>query len=222
MRVFIVFEGGEGAGKTTQVRMLADHLRTAGRTVTTTREPGGTPTGERIRALLLDNDPATPMPPQVETLLFLADRSLHTHQVIRPALECGDVICDRYVDSTTAYQGYGRGLGPDRMVAMSAWATGPLEPDLVFILDVDPETGLARAGRARTADRMEREDLAFHQRVRVGFLRIAEERAADTTSRTRYRIVSTTDRPAADVAAEVNFCVESHLLDTLGAGGRPC
>lgn len=221
MRVFIVFEGGEGAGKTTQVRTLADRLSSVGRTVTTTREPGGTPTGERIRSLLLDNDPDTPMPPQVETLLFLADRSVHVNQVIRPALERGDdVICDRYVDSTVAYQGFGRGLGEDRMVDMSRWAAGRLDPDLVFILDVDPKVGLERAGRAGTTDRMEGEALAFHGRVRVAFLRIAEERTRDTTTRTRYHILSTTLRTADEIAAEVSSCVQVTLLDTARAGGR--
>lgn len=167
---FIALEGGEGAGKSTQQRLLADHLRARGREVVTTREPGGTPAAEDVRAILLSNAHAG-LDDRAEALLFAAARGEHVARVIRPALERGaDVVCDRYLDSSVAYQGYGRELGADTVRDLSLWATGGLLPDLVVLLDVDPSTGLARAGEP---DRLESEPLAYHERVRRGFLELA-------------------------------------------------
>jgi dTMP kinase len=174
---FIVFEGGEGAGKSTQVRLLAERLRAAGRDVVVTREPGATDVGARIRGLLLDRDPAESgaIAPRAEALLYAADRAHHVATVIRPALGRGAVvISDRYVDSSLAYQGAGRVLPVNEVSWLSAWATGGLKPDLVVLLDVDPGIGLARvADRGAGIDRLEGEALPFHERVRYAFLDLA-------------------------------------------------
>jgi dTMP kinase len=169
--LFIAFEGGEGAGKSTQVALAADWLRSLGRAVVETREPGGTPLGRQLRDLLLDS--AAQPTPRAEALLYGADRAQHVESVIRPALAAGRVVLsDRYVDSTLAYQGAGRGLGDDARV-VTAWATGGLLPDLTVLLDLDPTTGLARAGNRAAPDRLEAASLAFHEAVRQGFLALA-------------------------------------------------
>ncbi len=167
---FIVFEGGEGAGKSTQASRLAYHLIEAGRKVTLTREPGGTPAGARLRQLMLD--PRGPeLPYRAEALLMAADRAIHVEQVIRPALDRGDiVISDRYWDSSIAYQGFGRGLGPGAVAWISEWATDNLAPDLVVLLDIDPEVGLSRVA---DPNRMEGQPMDFHRIVKQGFLRRA-------------------------------------------------
>ncbi|MDP3711665.1 MAG: dTMP kinase [Mycobacteriales bacterium] len=169
---FLALEGGEGAGKSTQLRLLAAWLEEAGHEVVVTREPGATPMGRKVRALLLD--PATgALAPRAEALLYAADRAQHVAQVVRPALERGAVVLtDRYVDSSLAYQGAGRALDRDDVQKISTWATEALRPDLTLLLDVDPSVGLARATRGG-ADRIEGESLAFHQRVRSGFLELA-------------------------------------------------
>ncbi len=170
---FIVFEGGEGTGKSTQARLLVDHLRAVGRSVTAVREPGGTDVGDRIRDLLLD-PVHTGMEPVAELLLYEASRAQLVASVIAPRLAAGDyVVCDRFTDSTLAYQGYGRGLDRVGIAAMNRWATGALTPDLVLLLDLDPVTGLIRA-TGTGADRLEAEELAFHERVRGGFLELAD------------------------------------------------
>ncbi|WSG47799.1 dTMP kinase [Dactylosporangium sp. NBC_01737] len=174
--IFIVFEGGEGAGKSTQVRHLAESLRALGRDVVVTREPGATPLGERIRSLVLDPPEITGevVTPRAEALLYAADRAHHVASVVRPALARGAVvISDRYVDSSLAYQGAGRTLPVDEVSWLSKWATGGLKPDLVVLLDLEPAVGLARAGRRGDADRLESESLAFHERVRYAFLDLA-------------------------------------------------
>ena len=179
--LFVVFEGGEGAGKSTQVKQLAAVLTEAGHEVVVTREPGATPVGARIRALLLD--PATSLSPRAEALLYAADRAQHVATVVRPALERGAVvISDRYVDSSLAYQGAGRELPQDEVARLSHWATSGLVPDLTLLLDIDPAIGLARA--TGSPDRIEQESLAFHRAVRQGFLDLA---AAEPD---RYLVVS--------------------------------
>lgn len=169
---FIVFEGGEGAGKSTQEGLLADALTARGHTVVRTREPGGTPAAEAIRAIVLSPEHAG-LDPRAEALLFAAARGEHVARVIRPALERGDVvICDRYLDSSVAYQGFARGLGPRRVRDLSLWATGDLLPDLTVVLDIDPVEGLARFDER---DRLEAEPLDYHQQVRAAYLALAEQ-----------------------------------------------
>ena len=191
---FVVLEGGEGAGKSTQLQLLATWLAAAGHEVVVTREPGATPTGARIRALLLD--PATgDLAPRAEALLYAADRAQHVATVLRPALERGAVVLsDRYVDSSLAYQGAGRELRVDDVAKLSTWATEGLRPNLTLLLDIDPEIGLTRAGG--TPDRIEAESLEFHRRVRAVFLTLAQDAPG------RYLVVAA-DQPAELVAAAV-------------------
>lgn len=168
--LFIAFEGGEGAGKSTQEGLLAELLVARGATVVRTREPGGTAAGEAIRHVLLSPD-YEGLDPRAEALLFAAARGEHVARVVRPALAQGAVvICDRYLDSSVAYQGVGRGLGVERVRDLSLWAAHGLLPDLTVLLDVDPEVGLARFAER---DRLEAEPLAYHQAVRQGFLDLA-------------------------------------------------
>jgi dTMP kinase len=170
--VFIAFEGGEGAGKTTQARLIAIWLRELGYDVVTTREPGATKIGMRLRALLLDTAHAG-MSGRAEALLYAADRAEHVHSVIDPALHRGAVvITDRYIDSSLAYQGAGRGLPEAEIARLNSWATNGRQPILTILLDMDPEVGINR--RARSADRLEAEPLDFHRRVRAGFLTLAK------------------------------------------------
>jgi dTMP kinase len=197
--LFVTFEGGEGAGKSTQASRLARALRDLGQQVVVTREPGATEFGARLRGMLLAtaNGPSAPCA-RAEALLYAADRAHHVAAVIRPALTRGSVVlCDRYVDSSLAYQGAGRSLPADEIAWLSAWATGRLKPDLVILLDVAPETGLARAaGRGTAPDRLEQESLAFHERVRYAFLDLA---AADPK---RYLVLDAA-RPADELAAAI-------------------
>ena len=184
----LVLEGGEGAGKSTLAAALVDWAHRTGRAVTGTREPGGTEVGRRIRGLLLDRDTAPS--PRAEALLYAADRADHVDGVLRPALRAGDlVVCDRYQDSSIAYQGAGRALDPAEVAGLSRWASGGLVPDLTVLLDVDPALGLARVGRRGPADRLESESLDFHRRVRAGFLALA---AADPG---RYLVLDADTRP---------------------------
>ncbi len=217
---FIVFEGGEGSGKSTQAAALADRLRGAGRAVTYTREPGGTPPGQHIREMLLDRRYEN-LPAKAETLLFLADRAIHAEMLIRPALDRGDiVICDRYADSTSAYQGAGRELGYHHLADLSRWTTGNLDPDLVLLLDVDPRVGLARAARRSGTDRIEQEAIDFHDRVRSAFLDMARTREGNRryVPGTRYVVFDAT-RSAADVASGIAAAVNDAMTDWYGA---PC
>ncbi len=178
--MFITFEGVEGAGKSTQIGLVARMLRDAGRDPLVTRQPGGCPLGLELRRLLLDAR-NTGLDPRAELFMMLADRAQHVAEVIRPTLESGrDVLCDRFHDSTLAYQGHGRGLDLDLLRSLGDFATRDLTPDLTVLLDLDPGAGLARA-RGRNAaqgidqaeGRFEALELAFHQRVRQGFLDIA-------------------------------------------------
>jgi dTMP kinase len=172
--VFIALEGGEGAGKSTQVVKLAAWLKVAGYECVVTREPGATQLGRRVRELLLNHGDTAPTA-RAEALLYAADRAQHVDTVLRPALDRGAiVVTDRYVDSSLAYQGAGRGLAPDEVGWLSQWATTGLKPDLVVLLDVDPSVGLSRVGRRGASDRLEGESVAFHERVRRAFLDLAE------------------------------------------------
>jgi dTMP kinase len=172
--VLVTFEGGEGCGKSTQIRLLARKLESAGMPVRVLREPGGTTVGEAIRAILLDPDNSG-LDPHAELLLYEAARAQIVAEVIEPALDGGEVVLlDRFFDSTTAYQGYARDLPLDEVSRLNDFAAAGLEPDRTIVLDIDAAAGLARA-TARTADRLEGEDLAFHERVRAGFLAIAAE-----------------------------------------------
>lgn len=180
--VFIALEGGEGAGKSTQARLLGGWLEAEGYDAVLTREPGGTALGGNLRGLLLDNDSI--VSPRTEALVYAADRAEHVDALIRPALDRGAiVVTDRYVDSTLAYQGAGRGLGMEALEWLCGWATHGLRPHLTIVLDIDPEIGLTRTG---THDRIEAEPLEFHQRIRQHFLDLA---AADPE---RYLIASAT------------------------------
>jgi dTMP kinase len=171
---FITFEGGEGAGKSTQARRLAEALGRAGIDALLTREPGGSAGAEQIRALLVQGDAAR-WDAVTETLLHHAARRDHVEKTIRPALAAGRwVVSDRFADSTTAYQGYGHGVALAQIRALHAWAVGDLAPDLTLVLDLPPDAGLGRAGsRADAEDRYERMGADFHARLRDGFLAIA-------------------------------------------------
>lgn len=167
--LFICFEGGDGAGKSTQVRLLTDELERRGRDVLVTRQPGGTPLGAQIREVLLHGDHVSP---RAEALLFAADKAHHVDELIRPALAAGKVvITDRYTDSSIAYQGAGRDLGSDEIRELQQWAVGGVLPDLTIVLDVSPEVGRARRGDVH--DRLESEADDFHAAVRQGFLDLA-------------------------------------------------
>ncbi|MEX6725792.1 dTMP kinase [Parapedomonas caeni] len=171
---FITLEGGEGTGKSTQVARLAERLRSTGREVIVTREPGGTPGAEAIRALLVQGE-VDRWDALSETLLLNAARHDHVERVIRPALARGAwVVCDRYVDSTLVYQGIAKGLDVELLVRLHEQATGPLWPDLTLVLDVPAAIGLARAASRRGDEtRFEAHDAAFHERLRAGFLDLA-------------------------------------------------
>ena len=171
---FITFEGGEGSGKSTQIRRLAKRLEAAGLPVRVLREPGGTRVGESVRELLLDPEHAG-LNATAELLLYEASRAQLVADVIEPALEAGEVvICDRFFDSTTAYQGYARGLALERVRELNRIATLGIVPDRTIVLDIQPEKGVGRATR-HGADRLEAESPAFHEAVREGFLAIAAQ-----------------------------------------------
>lgn len=191
--MFITFEGIEGSGKSTQTRLLAEHLRALGRTVIETKEPGGTPLADRVRAILLDS--ASVIDPIAEVFLFAASRRQHTTEVIEPALARGEIVLsDRYDDSTLAYQGFGRLIDLDRLRWLNEWATNALRPRLTLLYDLEEETGLRRArSRNATAEndegRFEQEDLRFHRRVREGFLALAVAEPA------RYAVIDGNGTP---------------------------
>ena len=203
--LFIAFEGGEGAGKSTQASRLAEALAARGYDVVLTFEPGGTSVGRQLREVLLDRDNVG-LAAQTEALLYAADRAQHVFEVIRPALERGAVvITDRYIDSSLAYQGAGRNLDPHEIRDLSRWATGGLKPDLTVLLDVDPAVGLGRT--TGPGDRLEAEELAFHQRVRASFLDLARH------GRDRYFIVDVTSTGPDDVHEQLLDRVTTRLLD---------
>jgi len=181
---FITLEGGEGVGKSSNLEFIRRHLEAAGKSVIVTREPGGTPLGEEIRALLLDHR-RDGMSADAELLLMFAARAEHMAQVIRPALGEGKwVLCDRFTDATYAYQGGGRGIAAERIAALETWAQGAFRPDLTLLFDAPIAVGMARAGkREGAADRFEREEQAFFERVRQTYLALARRYPE------RYRII---------------------------------
>ena len=175
--LFITLEGGEGAGKSVQSNALLQRLEERGVTAILTREPGGTPLGERLRDIILGlaGSGDQPLQPLTETLLFVAARAELVERVIAPAITRGDVVvCDRFADSTVAYQGFGRGVEAEVIERLNDIATGGLRPELIVLLDLPVEEGLARARVAGTSDRFEREEAAFHERVRAGYQTLAE------------------------------------------------
>lgn len=172
--LFITLEGGEGAGKSTLSKRLAEDLTSTGHNVVSTREPGAGRIGKAIRAIVLDEDNID-LYPRVEALLFAADRAQHVAELIRPALDRGDtVICDRYIDSSVAYQGYARDLGAEGIAHLSAWGTQGLLPHLTILIDVSPQVGLSRKMEQQEVNRMEGLDISFHENVRQAFLDLAD------------------------------------------------
>ena len=199
---FIAFEGGDGAGKSTQVRQLAGALREAGREVVTTRQPGGTALGSALRDLVLHGDHVAP---RAEALLFAADKAHHVEELIAPALERGAVvITDRYTDSAVAYQGAGRALGAREVHDLQMWAVGGLVPDLTIVLDVTPALGRLRRGD--THDRLESEADEFHAQVRQHFLDLA------AAAPERYLVVDAALRPGEIHAAILERVRETGVL----------
>ena len=208
--MFITFEGPEGSGKTTQIAMLAEALRARGHVVIATREPGGTPLGDRIRDLLLDS--VEPIAPETEAYLMTAARAEHVRRIIKPALQIGAiVISDRFVDSTLAYQGAGRGLPIAELAALQEFAVGRLRPDLTILLDIDVPLGLARRGAAGGVNRIDREDVLFHQRVAEWY------RMAAANDRQRWVVISGADTPS-EVHHAVLMATEARLPRPACAG----
>lgn len=208
MGAFITFEGIEGCGKTTQIRKAADFLRRNNLDVLLTEEPGGSPLGAELRRILLNRNKSLSVSVRSEVLLFLADRAQHVDEVIRPALEQGCVVlCDRYSDATIAYQGYGRGLDLDTVISLDGFSSLCLKPDLTFLLDLPAGEGLKRAfhriagnNAPEAEDRFENEDMAFHSRVRNGYLSLARSEPE------RFRIIDargTVEAVAGQVRAEL-------------------
>lgn len=207
----IVLEGGEGAGKSTHLGGIATWLEARGRRVVRTREPGGSPLAESIRTLVLGDWPEG-IDAKTEALLIFAARAAHLHATIEPALARGDdVVCDRFVDASHAYQGVGRGLGSAAVTMLERFTLGELKADLVIVLDLDPELGLARARQRGDANRFESESLAFMQRVRQVYL---DRAAADPA---RYAVIDAA-RPKAEVAASIGAVLERLIA---GASGSP-
>lgn len=203
--IFITLEGGEGAGKSTQISLLADVLRAMGRDVVITREPGGTPEAEKIRDFLVKRDGGN-WTPMAECMLLYAARQMHVENLIKPALTQGKiVVCDRFSDSTRAYQSFGHGLPLETIEQIDHLALSGFKPDLTFILDLPVETGLARAGKRMSADqsqedRFEKLGTGFHERLRQGYLQIAKANPE------RCIIIDATrsiDQIAADLAKHV-------------------
>ena len=201
---FITLEGGEGAGKSTNLEYIRTRLQSAGKVVTVTREPGGTPLGERIRGLLLDPD-NTDMHVDTELLLMFAARVQHLQQCVFPALERGEwVLCDRFTDATYAYQGGGRGLNKERIGQLEAWVQAGFQPHRTLLFDLPVDIGMQRAGERGALDRFEQEQTAFFERVRSGYL----ERARLFPQ--RFRVIDAS-RPLAEVQAQLDASIDELL-----------
>ena len=170
--LFITFEGADGCGKTTQMKLLAEYLKNNGKNVVLTREPGGKGLGEKVREILLNYE--GPVSDRCESFLFLADRAQNIDIIVNPAVKEGKIVlCDRHIDSTIAYQGYGRGLDIERINMLNNIATNGIKPDLTFVFDIDVETSMKRVGKEK--DRMESAGIEFHNRVRHGYLELAKQ-----------------------------------------------
>jgi len=204
--MFITFEGPEGSGKSTQIRLLDAQLRAGGIPTLLTREPGGTSTGEAIRRLLQHDSSDAEMAHRTEVLLFCASRAQIVEQVIRPAMEQGTwVLCDRFTDSTLAYQGYGRGFPLEELRTLNRFATGGLTPDLTLLLDIPVDESFRRmAARQSEIDRIERAERAFHERLRAGYLELAAAEPA------RFRVIDSAG-PSEQTCAEVWQTVRERL-----------
>lgn len=206
---FITFEGGDGSGKTTQLRRLEAWLKFQGRSCVVTREPGGTALGQTLRKVLLEVS-ERPVVPAAELFLYLADRAQHVQEVIRPALDRGDIVlCDRYTDSTLAYQGYGRGIDLNMLRQQNTLANGGLVPDITLLFDCPVHVGLNRTVRRQAElgsklgaeDRFEREKGEFHEKLRAGFLEMAQAEPG------RFRVIDAT-RSIEEIADEVKTLIE--------------
>ena len=208
---FITFEGGDGSGKTTQLKAIESHLRARGKSCLSTREPGGTSLGELIRQVLLEVG-KQPITSPTELFLYLADRAQHIHEVIIPALEQGKIVlCDRHTDSTLAYQGYGRGIDLGLLRSLNDIASQGIKPDLTLLFDCPVEIGLSRTAQrqsqtasGRNEDRFEREKIEFHERVRAGFLELARAEPH------RFRIIDAA-RSSEEVGQEIKNVIDGEL-----------
>ena len=200
--IFITVEGIEGTGKSTNIDFLTGLIEKRGFEVIRTREPGGTPMAEQIRQLLLDHDQEN-LPAIAELLLFFASRSLHLCNTIIPSLQQGKwVVCDRFTDASRAYQGSGRGLDLDRIERLAEWVQEGVEPDMTLLLDAPAEIGMERAAARGEGDRMDNEELAFYQRVRAGYLTLADMHPD------RFAVVDAS-RPLADVQVSIEAELEA-------------
>jgi dTMP kinase len=209
---FITFEGGDGTGKTTQLKALENYLTSSGKACISTREPGGTSLGKLIRHVLLEAG-KQPIAPATELFLYLADRAQHMHEIIIPAIQQDKlVLCDRHTDSTLAYQGYGREIDLKLLRSLNDIASGGIKPDLTLLLDCPVEIGLSRTNQRRSQaasgrnreDRFEREDIQFHERVRAGFLELAKAEPG------RFRLVDAA-RSAEQVAGQIKEIIDREL-----------
>ena len=208
---FITFEGGDGSGKTTQLKALESYLTARGKSCRSTREPGGTSLGKLIRQVLLEVD-KQPITSPTELFLYLADRAQHIQEVIIPAFEQGKIVlCDRHTDSTLAYQGYGRGIDLGLLRSLNEIASGGIKPDLTMLFDCPVKIGLSRtaqrqsqAASGRNEDRFEREKIEFHERVRAGFLELAQSEPQ------RFRVIDAA-RSIEEIAQDVKKIIDREL-----------
>lgn len=210
MSLFVTFEGGEAAGKTTQIALLAERLTSCGHSSLVTREPGGTPLGEELRNLLKFHEAGKNMFPEAELLLFAASRAQHAREIITPALQSGKtVLCDRYYDSTTAYQGAARRLDPEQVAWINSFAVGACRPDVTIYLDLAPEKArermaLRNQGFTAQTDRMETEPLDFYRKIRECYLQIAQEQP------TRFHVIDG-DHPVGKIENEIWQIIAARL-----------